>query len=80
MYSGLIFAVPLSIPVLLAMDLPFGAFWDAATCARMRTTAGTRLPCRWPQLRSWSWPSRAAPYLVMNHWRVSMLLEQAGPM
>src|SRR5437764_485103 len=27
-YGGLIVAVPLSVPVLIALHLPFGAFWD----------------------------------------------------
>src|SRR5438105_1948993 len=31
MYGGLILAVPLSIPLLRVMSLPFGSFWDATT-------------------------------------------------
>jgi prolipoprotein diacylglyceryl transferase len=45
MYGGLILAVPLSIPVLRAMDLPFGAFWDAATFTMLLGMAFTRIGC-----------------------------------
>lgn len=45
MYGGLILAVPLSIPLLRAMDLPFGAFWDAATFTMLLGMAFTRVGC-----------------------------------
>jgi phosphatidylglycerol:prolipoprotein diacylglycerol transferase len=45
MYGGLILAVPLSIPLLIAMDMPFGAFWDAATFTILLGMAFTRIGC-----------------------------------
>jgi phosphatidylglycerol:prolipoprotein diacylglycerol transferase len=45
MYGGLILAVPLSFPLLRAMDLPFGAFWDAATFTMLLGMAFTRVGC-----------------------------------
>ena len=45
MYGGLILAVPLSFPLLRAMDLPFGAFWDAATFTMLLGMAFTRIGC-----------------------------------
>jgi phosphatidylglycerol:prolipoprotein diacylglycerol transferase len=45
MYGGLILAVPLSIPLLGAMDLPFGALWDAATFTILLGMAFTRIGC-----------------------------------
>jgi phosphatidylglycerol---prolipoprotein diacylglyceryl transferase len=45
MYGGLILAVPLSFPLLRAMDLPFGAFWDAATFTMLLGMAFTRMGC-----------------------------------
>jgi phosphatidylglycerol:prolipoprotein diacylglycerol transferase len=45
MYGGLILAVPPSIPLLRAMDLPFGAFWDAATFTMLLGMAFTRIGC-----------------------------------
>lgn len=45
MYGGLILAVPLSIPLLRAMDLPFAAFWDAATFTMLMGMAFTRIGC-----------------------------------
>ena len=45
MYGGLILAVPLSFPLLRAMDLPFAAFWDAATFTMLLGMAFTRVGC-----------------------------------
>jgi phosphatidylglycerol---prolipoprotein diacylglyceryl transferase len=45
MYGGLIAAVPLSIPVLHAMHLPFAAFWDAATFTILVGMVVTRVGC-----------------------------------
>jgi phosphatidylglycerol---prolipoprotein diacylglyceryl transferase len=45
MYGGLILAVPLSIPLLHVMGLPFGAFWDAATFTMLLGMAFTRIGC-----------------------------------
>jgi phosphatidylglycerol---prolipoprotein diacylglyceryl transferase len=45
MYGGLILTVPLSIPLLRAMGLPFGAFWDAAMFTMLLGMAFTRIGC-----------------------------------
>ena len=45
MYGVLILAVPLSFPLLSAMGLPFGAFWDAATFTMLLGMAFTRISC-----------------------------------
>jgi len=45
LYGGLILAVPLSFPLLRAMGLPFGAFWDAATFTMLLGMAFTRVGC-----------------------------------
>jgi prolipoprotein diacylglyceryl transferase len=45
MYGGLILAVPLSVPLLRAMDLPFGVFWDAAIFTALLGMAFTRVGC-----------------------------------
>jgi len=45
MYGGLILAVPLSIPVLRALDLPLGGFWDTATFTILIGMAFTRIGC-----------------------------------
>jgi len=45
MYGGLILAVPLSLPLLWALDLRFGAFWDAATFTILLGMAFTRVGC-----------------------------------
>lgn len=45
MYGGLILAIPLSVPLLRVMDLPFAAFWDAATFTMLLGMAFTRIGC-----------------------------------
>src|SRR5688572_6094517 len=45
MYGGLILAVPLSIPVLAALRVPFGAFWDAASYTMLVSLMVTRVGC-----------------------------------
>src|SRR5436190_16458182 len=45
MYGGFILAVPLSIPLLRSLGLPFGAFWDAAVLTILLGMAITRLGC-----------------------------------
>jgi prolipoprotein diacylglyceryl transferase len=45
MYGGLILAVPLSIPLLRAFDLPFGTFWDASMFTILVGMAFTRVGC-----------------------------------
>ena len=45
MYGGLILAVSLSFPLLRALDLSFGAFWDAATFTMLLGMAFTRIGC-----------------------------------
>jgi phosphatidylglycerol:prolipoprotein diacylglycerol transferase len=45
MYGGLIVTVPLSIPLLRAMHLPFAEFWDAATVTILLGMVFTRVGC-----------------------------------
>jgi phosphatidylglycerol:prolipoprotein diacylglycerol transferase len=45
MYGGLILAVPLSIPLLRTMHLPFAEFWDAATFTILLGMIFTRVGC-----------------------------------
>ncbi|MDX6512144.1 MAG: phosphatidylglycerol---prolipoprotein diacylglyceryl transferase [Gaiellaceae bacterium] len=45
MYGGFLIGVPLSIPLLRALDLPFGAYWDAASVTLMAGMALTRVGC-----------------------------------
>jgi prolipoprotein diacylglyceryl transferase len=45
MYGGFILAVPLSIPLLRSLGLPFGSFWDAAVLTVLLAMAFTRVGC-----------------------------------
>jgi phosphatidylglycerol:prolipoprotein diacylglycerol transferase len=45
MYGGLAAAVPLSLPLLYAMRLPFAAFWDAAAVTILVGMMFTRIGC-----------------------------------
>ncbi len=45
MYGGFILVVPLSIPLLRLLDLPFGSFWDAAALTILLGMAFTRVGC-----------------------------------
>lgn len=45
LYGGLLAAVPLSIPLLHVMDLPFAKFWDAATFNMLVGMIFTRFGC-----------------------------------
>jgi len=45
MYGGLLAAVPLSIPLLHVMGLPFAKFWDAATFNMLTGMIFTRFGC-----------------------------------
>ena len=45
MYGGFILAVPLSIPLLRLLGLPFGSFWDAAALTILLGMAFTRIGC-----------------------------------
>ena len=44
-YGGILVAVPLSIPLLRAMGIPFGAFWDVAGVTIMVGMVFTRIGC-----------------------------------
>lgn len=44
-YGGILVGVPLSIPLLRALDLPFGAFWDIGGITIMTGMILTRLGC-----------------------------------
>jgi prolipoprotein diacylglyceryltransferase len=44
-YGGILVAVPLSIPLLEALSLPFGAFWDVAGITIMVGMVFTRIGC-----------------------------------
>jgi prolipoprotein diacylglyceryl transferase len=45
MYGGFILAVPLSIPLLRSLGLPFASFWDAAALTILLGMAFTRIGC-----------------------------------
>lgn len=45
MYGGLILALPLSIPLLRALEIPFGVYWDAAVFTLLIGMAFTRVGC-----------------------------------
>jgi phosphatidylglycerol:prolipoprotein diacylglycerol transferase len=45
MYGGFILVVPLSIPLLRLLGLPFGSFWDAAALTILLGMAFTRIGC-----------------------------------
>src|SRR5258708_7462457 len=45
MYGGFILAVPLSIPLLRLLGLPFAGFWDAAALTILLGMAFTRIGC-----------------------------------
>jgi phosphatidylglycerol:prolipoprotein diacylglycerol transferase len=45
MYGGLIVTVPLSIPLLRTMHVPFGQFWDSATFTILLGMIFTRIGC-----------------------------------
>jgi phosphatidylglycerol---prolipoprotein diacylglyceryl transferase len=45
MYGGIILAVPLSIPLLRGLALPFAAFWDNAVLTILLGMAFTRIGC-----------------------------------
>jgi phosphatidylglycerol:prolipoprotein diacylglycerol transferase len=45
MYGGFILVVPLSIPLLRSLGLPFGSFWDAAVLTILLAMAFTRGGC-----------------------------------
>jgi phosphatidylglycerol:prolipoprotein diacylglycerol transferase len=45
MYGGLFLAVPLSIPLLALMQIPFGRFWDAASYTMLVGLIVTRAGC-----------------------------------
>jgi prolipoprotein diacylglyceryltransferase len=44
-YGGILAAVPLSIPLLRHLDIPFGAFWDVAGITIMVGMMFTRIGC-----------------------------------
>jgi len=44
-YGGILVAVPLSIPLLAILDIPFGAFWDVAGVTIMVGMVFTRVGC-----------------------------------
>ena len=45
LYGGLVLPLILSVPLLRALDLPFGAFWDLATVTILVGMIPTRLGC-----------------------------------
>ena len=45
MYGGLLLAVPLSVPLLAAMQIPLGGFWDAASYTMLVGLIVTRVGC-----------------------------------
>jgi phosphatidylglycerol:prolipoprotein diacylglycerol transferase len=45
MYGGLLLAVPLSIPLLAVLEIPFAAFWDTASFTLLIGMTVTRVGC-----------------------------------
>src|SRR5689334_14640788 len=45
LYGGLILALVLSLPLLHALGIPFGAFWDAGSIAMMTGMVFARVGC-----------------------------------
>jgi phosphatidylglycerol---prolipoprotein diacylglyceryl transferase len=45
MYGGLLLALPISVPLLQMLQLPFGAFWDVATITILIGMIFTRVGC-----------------------------------
>ena len=45
MYGGLLLAVPLSLPLLAALGIPFGSFWDTASFTLLIGMIITRVGC-----------------------------------
>ena len=45
MYGGLLLAVPLSLPLLAALGIPFGSFWDTASFTLLVGMIITRVGC-----------------------------------
>jgi phosphatidylglycerol:prolipoprotein diacylglycerol transferase len=45
MYGGFILVVPLSVPLLRSLGLPFGSFWDAAVLTILLGMAFARIGC-----------------------------------
>lgn len=45
MYGGLLLAVPLSVPLLASVQIPFGAFWDVASFTMLIGMIGARAGC-----------------------------------
>lgn len=45
MYGGILLAVPLSVPLLAALQLPFGTFWDVGSFTILVGMIFTRLGC-----------------------------------
>jgi phosphatidylglycerol:prolipoprotein diacylglycerol transferase len=45
MYGGLLLAFPVSFPVLVALDVPLGAFWDTASFTMLVGLIFTRIGC-----------------------------------
>lgn len=45
MYGGLALALPISVPLLAALDVPFWAFWDVATFPLLIGTVFARIGC-----------------------------------
>jgi phosphatidylglycerol---prolipoprotein diacylglyceryl transferase len=45
MYGGLLLAVPISIPLLAALHLPFGRFWDVASFTMLTGMIVARVGC-----------------------------------
>lgn len=45
MYGGLLLAVPLSVPLLAALGIPFGTFWDLASFTMLVGMIVTRIGC-----------------------------------
>jgi len=88
-YGGLMIALPLSIPLLGALGLPFGAFWDIGGITILVGMIFTRVGCllngccagrpsrRWglnlPNLRG-TWEKRLATQCLEAAWALALLV------
>jgi len=89
-YGGILLAVPLSIPLLAALDLPFGKFWDIGSFTILTGMIFTRFGCflngccsgrpsnAWGSMylpnRLGVWEQRVPTQLMEAGWAITLLI------